>query len=335
MDIFMQIKPICQGSANDIGALSAPAVLKTTHHSIQLLWGTLPNETGRPKYHVKEEGFGIVYRGYATQHIFTGLKALTQYTYCVRLLNDTGIGPWSCTVTVTTDKQPRTSENLHKAINRGNLQAVKTILDENSLYIDVPDIYGSSPLMIASSQTKNNIVSLLLDMGANVEYCNYGGKTSLMEACYFGNTEGAKLIADSGASWTSRDNSGFSALHYAVDGGNLSTINYILSEGVNVDDKNECTLSGWTPLLRTATFGGKARVAQVLIEAGANVSKCDKNGKTPLMLASLNGFKDLVQLLLANGADPAVKTKLGMSAKDFAQSFNHQDAVELLESKGN
>ncbi len=80
-----------------------------------------------------------------------------------------------------------------------------------------------------------------------------------MEACYFGNTEGAKLIADSGASWTSRDNSGsnyhcklylishfctgFSALHYAVDGGNLSTINYILSEGVNVGCVHyQCTL---------------------------------------------------------------------------------------------
>ncbi len=79
-----------------------------------------------------------------------------------------------------------------------------------------------------------------------------------------------------------------------------------------------------------ATFGGKARVAQVLIEGGANVNKCDKNGKTPLMvrtlhidlrllnkivfmyaqLASLNGFKDLVQLLLANGADPVAKTKV-------------------------
>ncbi len=47
----------------------------------------------------------IFFRGYATQHIFTGLKALTQYTYCVRLLNDTGIGPWSCTVTVTTDSK--------------------------------------------------------------------------------------------------------------------------------------------------------------------------------------------------------------------------------------
>ncbi len=37
-----------------------------------------------------------------------------------------------------------------------------------------------------------------------------------------------------------------------------------------------------------ATFGGKARVAQVLIEAGANVSKCDKNGKTPLMVRTLH-----------------------------------------------
>ncbi len=35
------------------------------------------------------------------------------------------------------------------------MQYLPTLLFNSSLYIDVPDIYGSSPLMIASSQTKN------------------------------------------------------------------------------------------------------------------------------------------------------------------------------------
>lgn len=55
-----------------------------------------------------------------------------------------------------------------------------------------------------------------------------------MEACYYGHMECAKLLVQYGASLLARDHSGFSALHYAVDGGHISVINYILSEGVPV-----------------------------------------------------------------------------------------------------
>ena len=57
----------------------------------------------------------------------------------------------------------------------------------------------------------------------------------------------------------SRDHSGFSALHYAVDGGHLNIIAHILNEGVPADDVTEKTLSGWTPLLRTGRLLIRAR----------------------------------------------------------------------------
>ena len=72
-----------------------------------------------------------------------------------------------------------------------------------------------------------------------------------MEACYRGHLESAKLIVSHGGSWLTRDHSGFSALHYAVDGGHLNVIAHILNEGVPADDVTDVTLSGWTPLLRT------------------------------------------------------------------------------------
>lgn len=72
-----------------------------------------------------------------------------------------------------------------------------------------------------------------------------------MEACYRGHLEAAKLLVSHGGSWLRRDYSGFSALHYAVDGGHLNVISHILSEGVPADDTGDNTLSGWTPLMRT------------------------------------------------------------------------------------
>lgn len=63
---------------------------------------------------------------------------------------------------------------------------------------------------------------------------SHNTRFSLMEACYYGQLECAKLLVENGGSWLTRDHSGFSALHYAVDGGHVNVVSYILSEGVPV-----------------------------------------------------------------------------------------------------
>lgn len=58
---------------------------------------------------------------------------------------------------------------------------------------------------------------------------------SLMEACFHGHVECAQLLVDHGSSFLTRDYSGFSSLHYAVDGGNIDMVNFVLNEGVPVN----------------------------------------------------------------------------------------------------
>lgn len=57
---------------------------------------------------------------------------------------------------------------------------------------------------------------------------------SLMEACFHGRVECAKLLVAHGSSCLARDYSGFSSLHYAVDGGNIDMVNFVLNQGVDV-----------------------------------------------------------------------------------------------------
>lgn len=321
------------------GQPDPPVLEKATHHSVELSWHPPPHspEDGRLRYCVQEEdasrkdGFGNVYNGYATSNEFTGLNVMTQYKYRLRAINDVGPGPWSPVVTVATTRQPKSSENLHKALRRGDIEMVQSILQTNPHYIDIPDIHGAAPLMSACCLGKKELVKLLLDLGADVEYRNSSGKTSLMEACYRGHLESAKLIVSHGGSWLTRDHSGFSALHYAVDGGHLNVIAHILNEGVPADDVTDVTLSGWTPLLRTASLEGNTAVAKMLIQHGADASRKDKEGKTVLMLAALNGHEELVKLLLDNGANPFVKNQFGKSAVDFAQSFERHATSKLFE----
>ena len=57
---------------------------------------------------------------------------------------------------------------------------------------------------------------------------------SLMEASYRGHLDAVKKLKEFGAQWSPRDNAGTTALHWAVDGGHVNVVDYILQEGVSV-----------------------------------------------------------------------------------------------------
>lgn len=67
---------------------------------------------------------------------------------------------------------------------------------------------------------------------------------------------------------------------------------------------------------RTMEQGHEA-VVQVLIDAGADVDKQDRNQWSALMWAMTNRHKGIAKLLLDNGASPEKKTSTGRTAFDF------------------
>lgn len=56
-----------------------------------------------------------------------------------------------------------------------------------------------------------------------------------------------------------------------------------------------------TPLL-IATMGSKSKIAQMLIDAGADIHAQDIYGSTALEIAEIKGNKELVNLLKSAGA---------------------------------
>lgn len=43
-----------------------------------------------------------------------------------------------------------------------------------------------------------------------------------------------ELLREKGASWLARDKGGLSSIHWAVDGGHIDVVQYILNDGMDV-----------------------------------------------------------------------------------------------------
>ena len=81
---------------------------------------------------------------------------------------------------------------------------------------------------------------------------------------------------------------------------------------------------GDTPLLLSLRLNKDKYFAKLLIKEGAEVNAVSKkDGKTPLMLAAINGDEDMARILSERHAKRGIKDKTGKSAFDYAvQSGN-------------
>jgi len=69
------------------------------------------------------------------------------------------------------------------------------------------------------------------------------------------------------------------------------------------------------------------------IELGSDIEVKDKTmGMTPIMYAARYNNVELLQLLVANGANLREKSKLGFTATEYAELSNAHEAVAFLKS---
>lgn len=122
---------------------------------------------------------------------------------------------------------------------------------------------------------------------------------------------------------------GSTALFRAARGGDVPMVEFLLKHGARVDLPNE---DGVTPLIVAAGFRaspidtrGRFRteaealeVAKRLIEAGADVNAQEAGGQTALFAAASQGWNNMVQLLVDNGADLEHKDNFDKTPLDAA-----------------
>ena len=74
-------------------------------------------------------------------------------------------------------------------------------------------------------------------------------------------------------------------------------------------------------------------IVALLLEKGASVNARQVGGFTPLMSAAAANRRDLAELLLAHGADPALTNDQGQTAADFARERGHTELAAWLSAQ--
>ncbi|MGE0009625.1 MAG: ankyrin repeat domain-containing protein [Candidatus Babeliales bacterium] len=137
---------------------------------------------------------------------------------------------------------------LHAAVESGNAQAVKMILEARPSNIDAVNEFDETPLLKAAGPARTN------------------------------NTLSLELLIKAGANYLAKDKEGNTALHYAAQTGRSQATMLLLKKGIDINARNSV---GQTPLHNV----GNAAVAVTLIEAGADGNALDKFRTTPFALA--------------------------------------------------
>merc|ERR1712109_284317 len=124
--------------------------------------------------------------------------------------------------------------------------------------------------------------------------------TALTLACAGGHEELVTLLLSRGADIEHRDKKGFTPLILAATAGHDKVVEILLNHGADIEAQSERTKD--TPL-SLACSGGRYEVVEILLSRGANKEHRNVSDYTPLSLAASGGYTNIIKLLLAHGAE--------------------------------
>ena len=157
--------------------------------------------------------------------------------------------------------------------------------------------------------------------------------TALTLACAGGHEELVTLLINRGANIEHRDKKGFTPLILAATAGHDKVCEILLDHNADIEAQSERTKD--TPL-SLACSGGRYEVVEVLLRRNANKEHRNVSDYTPLALAASGGYVNIIKLLLAHGAEINSRTgsKLGISPLMLAAMNGHTASVKLLLDMG-
>jgi ankyrin repeat protein len=200
-----------------------------------------------------------------------------------------------------------------------------------------PNRYGVTPLFLACANGNAAMIRLLLDAGADPNSPDPTGETPLIAAARVGTLAAVQLLLDRGAAVDAKDPAfQQTALMIAVRENHPAVVTLLLERGARVNAATRIAATpawvlpnsvpgfghgvgivrgglparglrnpipgGMSPLLYAAR-DGRVDIVEALLAAGADINQVEANAITPLITAITNNHVDVARLLIGKGAD--------------------------------
>ncbi|SFD24178.1 ankyrin repeat domain-containing protein [Tropicimonas isoalkanivorans] len=227
-----------------------------------------------------------------------------------------------------------TAGPLHDAVRMGDRAAVSEAV-ANTDDLDETDFIIGTPLHAAVAEGHADIARLLIETGADVNAVSeINGKTALHLAAELGDFDTVRLLLENEADVAARDKTGLAAIHHATVAGHPAIVTALLNAGVEVDTREFA--ENMTPLM-IASLVGDHELVELLVDGGADIEAESGNGRTPFYYAAswesyINVGGDALLRYLANlGVDMSPEDESGLTPLTWAMARNMPTYREIVE----
>ena len=216
---------------------------------------------------------------------------------------------------------------LDRAVRNGSVQEVEHLLASGA-DPNAPDDRGNPPLLVASWNGNTAVIASFLNHGANVNARNAAtGSTALLYGVLSGREATVRLLLSKGARTDFKYRGGQTVLHIAAGKGLIPVLEALLAAHADVSAADE----RGNNVLDEAVLQDHLAGAVLLLRHGADPGRVHPlDGRGALHEACIKGFANLIEPLIAAGADPVQADRFGLTPLDLALDYKNGNVVSTL-----
>ena len=193
--------------------------------------------------------------------------------------------------------------------------------------LNIKALDSTTPLHHCSQVSNERVCEFLLKNGADVNAEDFICRTPMHAAARNRHANVVEILNKYGGIINVQDKYGYTPLHYAAMYDNDVAVKSLLECGANFSVR--CFVNKLSPL-HLAAERDDPDIIDILIAAGADVNCVDRYGATPLHYAACEGIADVTEALLRNGADINVVDELGKTPLSVALKMGEIEVSQLL-----
>ena len=260
-------------------------------------------------------------------------------------------------------EEPAQSQEIFDLLRKGDIPAVKALIEKSPQLIEARDGDGNTPLHYAAYGQDAGLVNYLIDKGAKIDLAGAQAKTPLHIAASNdrreivgvllkrgaaletrddyqrtalilcarerGQAATGRVLIDAGADVNAADKFGSTALELAAWRGKAEFIDLLLENGARLPESGQ----SWGGLLSQAADNGLTKLFRRLTEGGQDLKTVDPSGMRLLHAAAAGGSAEIVGLLLDKGFDAGKPDRFGWTPLHYAARDGRTDAARILIEK--